>query len=188
MPAPNEPSQPLNRSVSIARGFALVLETACEDFEICQQLIRNEISVVPSSDREHYKYLRASPRIQMALAKSFVFNVVRARRICEHGHGLLAVDRLERKRFMSATAGVTPIRDVNEHGFDASGGYSRPSMHNHVDHRALVDDTALAILGATTILMGPLNLYDVYVSTDRMRRLAGFANLAVSGNTASTVA
>jgi hypothetical protein len=39
----------------------------------------------------------------MALAKSFVFNAHRANRICEKNKGALALDHLERLRFMKAT-------------------------------------------------------------------------------------
>jgi hypothetical protein len=66
---------------------------------------------------------------QMALAKSFVFHVVRARRICEHGAGSLKVDRSERRLFLQGTAGVLGVRDVNEHGFDA-GGAARGKSQN----------------------------------------------------------
>ena len=77
-----------------------MLETACEDFEICQRLIRQETKVAGNSPRD-------MPRIQMALAKSFVFNVVRARRICQHGQGSLGIDRLERARFLKGTEGYS---------------------------------------------------------------------------------
>jgi hypothetical protein len=110
----------------------------------------------------------------MALAKSFVLNAVRARRICEHSHGSLRIDRLERTRFLKGTEGLLHIRNVNEHGFDADGS-SKPSMH-HQDGGAL-DETSMVIDSDKKILMGPLNLYDTYVSTGRMRALAGFASL-----------
>jgi hypothetical protein len=112
----------------------------------------------------------------MALAKSFVFHAVRARRICEHGAGSLTVNRTERKLFLSATAKVPDVRDVNEHGFDW-GATSKPSMHHHSKNSAMVDETAMVVLGDQNILMGPLNLYDIYLPTNRMRKLAGFASL-----------
>ncbi len=174
MPSHNTSPQPPHPSISIAKGFALMLETACEDFEICQSLIRRETKIVSSADRKGY---RALPRIQMALAKSFVFHVVRARRICEHGKGSLAIDSLERTRFLKATAGVLGVRDVNEHGFDASGRVSQPSMHSHARESAILDETAMVVLGDRKILMGPLNLYDIYVPTERMRSLAGFSSI-----------
>ena len=113
----------------------------------------------------------------MALAKSFVFNVVRARRICEHSRGSLAVNGLERTRFLRATASVLGVRDVNEHGFDTSGRTSKPTMHSHPEYSVVLDETAMVVLGDQEILMGPLNLYDVYVPTAYMRTLAGFASL-----------
>src|ERR1700692_697181 len=83
---PNLPPQLPEPEISIATGFALMLETACEDFEILQRMIRHEIKLVSGNGIEDH---RAYPRIQMALAKSFLFNLVRARRICDHGVGSL---------------------------------------------------------------------------------------------------
>jgi len=170
--------QPSNPDVSIAEGFALMLETACEDFEIMRRLIRQETVLISSSGNNDY---RTIPRIQMALAKSFVFHVVRARRICEHGAGSLKIDSTERKLFLKATACVISVRDVNEHGFDAGstlrGKISKPSFHHHTKVGAILDETAMVIHGDQAILMGPLNLYEIYIPTDRMRKLAGFTSL-----------
>jgi hypothetical protein len=79
--------------ISAEEAFALTLETACEDFEILQGLIDGEIQVtapktdeaIPANKDDHrkaHRALRAAPRIQMALAKSFLFNARRANRIC----------------------------------------------------------------------------------------------------------
>ena len=187
---PNSP-QPLESGASIAQGFALMLESACEDFEILQRMIRGELILVSGSGLRDF---RAPARIQMALAKSFLFHLVRARRICEHGAGSLKLDRLERTRLLKGTAAVVDVRDVNEHGFDAKTAedaqrrpdkaagsprskISKPSMHSHEKESAILDETAMIVLGDQKILMGPLNLYDFYAPTDRMRKLAGFASL-----------
>ena len=167
----------MNTKSTAAAGFALMLETACEDFEIMQRLISGELAVVSQGSKRD---VRASPRIQMALAKSFVFHVVRARRICEHSASSLAASRVERKRFMAATAGALSIRDVNEHGFESNTN-SPPSLHFHdVAGGAFCDETAMTVLGSKDILMGGLNLFDLYGPTDRMRKLAGFFALAKS--------
>jgi hypothetical protein len=78
------PPQPPYSDMPTRTGFALMLETACEDFEICQSLIRQEIAVTSSHRLDKF---RASLRIQMVLPKSFVFYAVMARRIFEHGQG-----------------------------------------------------------------------------------------------------
>jgi hypothetical protein len=65
---------------------------------------------------------------------------------------------------------------VNEHGFDVNAeDTSRPKMH--YQYGGYTDETAMAILGPDKILMGPLNLCDVYPSIARMRDIAGFASL-----------
>jgi hypothetical protein len=174
MTTPILPPQPSKGETSIAAGFALMIETACEDFEILQRLIRQETQLVSHTGRNDF---RAGPRIQMALAKSFVFNVVRARRICEHSRGSLAVNGLERTRFLKATASVLGVRDVNEHGFDTSGRVSKPMMHKHPEDSAILDETSMVVFDDQKILMGPLNLYDIYIPTAHMRTLAGFASL-----------
>jgi hypothetical protein len=165
----------VNTRVSVEKGFALMLETACEDFEIMQRLISGELSIV--SRNVSRREWRAAPRIQMALAKSFVFNLVRARRICEHGASSLTVDRLERKRFLAATAEVPSVRNVNEHGFDVATD-SPPTLHFQAEGGGFGDETSLGIGGLDRILMGPLNLARLYKPTDRMRQLAGFSALS----------
>jgi hypothetical protein len=171
--------------ISAEEAFALMLETACEDFEIMQALIDGQIQVVtpksdeatPASNRYHRRYqaARTGPRMQMALAKSFVFNARRANRICTLNKGSLALDRLERTRFLKATQPLIAVRDVNEHGFDGNGSV-RPSMHKQ--EGGTLDETALVIDGPQRILMGPLNLYNEYLAVDRMRKLAGFNALS----------
>jgi hypothetical protein len=173
MPIPEDEENEA-RKEKAATGFALMLETGCEDFEIMRRLISGELAVVPKGPKLDF---RASPRITMALAKSFIFHVVRARRICEHSAGLLAVDRTERKLFMVTTAEALGLRNVNEHGFELNTE-SPPSQHLHQTESASVDETAMVVLGPDKILMGPLNLVDLYGPTDRMRKHAGFSALA----------
>jgi hypothetical protein len=157
-----------------------MLETACRDFEVLQRVVRQEVKVV-AADGQHDA--RAAGAVTMALAKSFVFHVMRARRICDHGAGSLNVDRMERKRFLAATRDVVDVRDVNEHGFDVVGRSgdqpSRPSMHEHPG--VLLDETSLVVLSDKNILMGRLNLYNLYLPTARMQTLAGFAGRKVPG-------
>jgi hypothetical protein len=180
------PSGAQQPQVSTAEAFALVLETACGDFETLQALIKGELSI---HAREHssapfpqeIRAMRASATVRMALAKSFVFNVVRAGRICEHGAQFLDVDRGDRVRFLKGIKGVLKVRDVNEHGYDpkAQSGSkdSKPSMHAHVNEGAILDETSMTILSDQKILMGPLNLCGIYSAVARMRHLAGFASL-----------
>ena len=122
--------------------------------------------------------IRGVARAQMALAKSFIFHVVRACRICEKGASSLSVAKDERKRFLSSTATVLHVRDVNEHGFDLGGALrgkkSTPKLHHHVEEEAILDETSMVIIGDKNILMGPINLYDAYVATDQLRKIAGW--------------
>jgi hypothetical protein len=158
-----------------------LLETACEDFEILQDLVRGHLHVValersnnaPFTKEERqkaFRAIRASARVQMALAKSFVFNAWRANRACNLNKGTLGLDRIARKEFLKATEPLKPVRNVNEHGFD--GKDLKPSMHQQ--EGGMLDETGLVILGPEKIMMGPLNLYDAYPAVDRMRKLAGF--------------
>ncbi len=156
--------------------FALMLESACSDFETLAKLIRKDIHLA-ASDR--FVEVRALATVRMALARSFVFHVVRSRRICEAEASNLKVTRENRKRFLAGTEAVLRVRDVNEHGFDPPrpGKASRPTMHLHVERDVALDETSLNILGEQEILMGPLNLYAVYMPVDRMRQNAGFGSL-----------
>jgi hypothetical protein len=160
-----------------------MLESACEDFEFLGALIKREISIEvrhdPPVQMSRSAQLRAGHRIQMALAKSFLFFSVRAHRICDHGAGSLHLPREERRLFLATTLCIVPVRDVNEHGYDANAkSESTPTLHFHELEDAMVDETALVVLGPERILIGPLNLCDIYRAVDRMRKLAGFAALA----------
>jgi hypothetical protein len=157
-----------------ARAFALLLETACEQFEVLQAIVSKELQFTfgePNDPQKRFIFRRAPYCVQAALAKSFVANVIRAQRICEHGAQHLTVDRAERTRFLKSVSDVLLVRNVNEHGFDV-GSASAPSMHAR--DGGLLDETAMIIRGPERILMGPVNLYDVYRAAARMRDLAGF--------------
>jgi hypothetical protein len=161
----------------VEKAFALMLETACDDFSILQALLNGELRLTCSGEEfeSRMRAMRSTVTIQMSLAKSFVAHTARARRSCEHGGGELKLDRLERTRFLKATEMLTHVRDVNEHGFDADAK-SKPTLHPQAG--GVVDETSLAILGPTTILMGPINLHTVYIAVDRMRKRHWFAAAA----------
>jgi hypothetical protein len=181
--APSGASPP---AISTEMAFALVLESACEDFENLQDLVRGDTRVVSAIENQKesrpapfdpkaFRFKRAPGRIQMALAKSFVFGARRANRICTHNKAALALERPDRTRFLKATEPLIAVRDVNEHGFDGDESV-RPSMHRQ--EGGILDETSLMVQGPEKILMGPLNLYTVYMAVDRTRKLAGFLALA----------
>jgi hypothetical protein len=134
-----------------------MLETACQDFETLQDIIRGSVQVVVPSEAHWLRnnggfaararidmvLLAARARINMALAKSFLFHARQANRICERNKATIALDRLERHRFLNATKPLTPLRNVNLHGFDGDG--PEPSMHRHPF--GIVDEMGLAIVG-----------------------------------------
>jgi hypothetical protein len=168
--------------ITPAEAFALLLESAGEDFEILQDLIGGQLQVVapeqnkspPANKEDRQKAFRAARApfgVRMALAKSFIFNARRANRVCNLNKAALGLDRIQRKQFLKATEPLTAVRDVNEHGFDGDGSV-KPSMH--AQDGGTLDETSLVTDGRQKILMGPLNLYDVYLSVDRTRKLAGF--------------
>jgi hypothetical protein len=167
----------LTAETSIADGFALMLETACRDFEALGALLRKDIEV--SGDPR--TVMRAAAAIRMALAKSFVFHLVRAARICEHGAQSINVEADERKTFLRAMKPLLLVRDVNEHGFDSGSGSrgkkSKPSIHLHEIDEVALDETALAFAGPERVLMGPVNLFDFYPPANRIRSIAGFSRV-----------
>jgi|SRR5947208_16404311 len=126
-------SPPDHPELSPARAFALTIETACEQFEVFHLIKTNEIKIEMEKQqidvRKRLTTTRAPYCIQMALAKSFVANTIRARRICEHGARHLSVSRTERQLFLKSTEPLLLVRDVNEHGFDINNGKSKPSFH-----------------------------------------------------------
>jgi len=165
-------------------AFALMLETACEDFENLLDLIDGDTKVVTRprapamSSHKAHRLARAPARIQMALAKSFLFYANRANRICWKNKALLTVDRSERERFLKATEPLTSVRDVNEHGFDGDkrSVKHKPAMHLR-ESGTMGDETSLTIERRDRILIGPINLHTIYLAVERMRGLAGFIAL-----------
>ncbi|WP_439402902.1 hypothetical protein ACNJYA_11230 [Bradyrhizobium sp. DASA03068] len=160
--------------ITAREAFALFLETACTEFETLQALISGELRLIgraaPASPT-------AGPTIRMALAKSFLFNANRANRICIKNKSQLSFGREEREEFLRATRPLSDVRDVNEHGFDGDkrSEKNKPSMHEQ--DGGLLDETALVIAGPKNILMGPLNLQDIYIAVARARSIAGFSSL-----------
>lgn len=116
----------------------------------------------------------------MALAKSFLFYANRANRICSKNKAVLKINRDERERFLKSTEPLAAVRNVNEHGYDGDirSQKHKPSMHKHGG--GTLDETSLAIFGRENILMGPLNLYPIYLAVKRMRQFAGLQALQPS--------
>lgn len=166
-------------------AFALHIETACEDFEILQCLISGQLMIrpqvseimrSPTSDLNELRMAaRAPSRIQMALAKSFVFNVRRANRILEFNKHAISLDRPTRKHFLKVSDVLTSIRDINEHGYDGRRTDKKPSLHEH--EGVSLDETSLFIQGLDKILMGPVNLAQIYPHIVTVRSNAGFSAL-----------
>jgi hypothetical protein len=162
-------------------AFALLLESACSEFETLQALLSKQIRLVgPQSEHGPAapNVLRAQATVHMALAKSFRFNANRANRVCSKNKSQLSLDRQAREDFLRATRPLTEVRDVNEHGYDGDkrSEKSRPSMHEQ--KAGFLDETSLVIAGPNKILMGPLNLHDIFAAVARARSVAGFAALA----------
>jgi hypothetical protein len=174
---------PIVKPVTLPRAFALLLDTACSEFEALRAIVSGEFRLTMSdlapTDLSHVGAApRALPTIRMALAKSFVSNAIRARRICEHGSNKLSINRIERKIFLNGLSHTNMVRNVNEHGFEIDAkDFTKPKLHFHASYGGYADETTLAIIGPDEILMGPINLCEVYRVVDRMRKVAGFASL-----------
>jgi hypothetical protein len=179
----------LSTEIDTKTAFALLLEAASKQFKVLQSLIRGELSIVshpqPGVRGEDLCNLRAPTVIQMALAKEFLFNAVRAFRIIEHSSTGLDIARGDRKSFLASLRPIVVVRDVNEHAYDPNKGNrgksSRPTQHHHVRDSVSLDETSLVVSGPEKILMGPLNLATVFEPVEAMRRTAGFAALRKAG-------
>jgi hypothetical protein len=165
-------------------AFALLLEAASEQFNVLKALIQGQIAIAqigtPGST-ERIATVRAEPCIQMALAKEFVFNAARCYRICEHAPNELDITAERRRAFLKSLRSIVPVRDVNEHGYDLKKGprgkQTRPTIHTHRAGSFALDETSLMVLAPDRILMGPLNLSDIFANIEAMRQIAGFGAL-----------
>ncbi|MCJ2063260.1 hypothetical protein MKK63_11115 [Methylobacterium sp. J-088] len=172
-PERSSPQLPQHPGTTPAQSFAMMLEQSCKSFEALQSLISGRTKII-STDFD------VGSTVQTALAQSFLFYTSRSYRILRSVKGAFGLPRDVRKEFERVVAPVVTVRDVNEHGFDisrASGKVSKPSMHAHSEHSAALDETSMIILDEHTILMGPLNLCDVYKPVEAMRAVAGFQAL-----------
>jgi hypothetical protein len=162
-------------------AFAMLLEASSRQFKVMQSLLRKDLSIVSNVGAAGMNADSADSAIIDALAKQFLFNAVRAYRICKSGANGLNISQAECETFQELLHPVVAVRNVNEHAFDpprtGRGKESRPSMHFHDNGLGSLDETSLVIFGADTILMGPLNLVDVFAAIETMRATAGFAAL-----------
>ncbi len=70
--------------------LALLLQVACEQFQVAQKLATGELQVIATSNStSQHLSSRTSSIAQMALAKEFLFNARRAYRLVEQGKGKL---------------------------------------------------------------------------------------------------
>lgn len=67
--------------VTATQAFALIIEDACNQFEVLQGLLSGEIRVVGAHPGLELRITKHAGVIKMALAKSFLFNANRANRI-----------------------------------------------------------------------------------------------------------
>jgi hypothetical protein len=171
-------TKPASDDQTSEKALAVLVDRACMDFEDLRDMIERQIQLSWSESKDpatSIRRKRAPSDIQMALAKSFVTNIVRARRIVEGGAASLKLDRSERTRFLKATEKMVPVRDVNEHGYDPDA-YSKPAMH--FQEGGLLDETSLVTLGPDKILMGPVNLAEIFPAVNCLRNLVGFSALS----------
>jgi len=118
--------------------------------------------------------------ITTALAHSFIFHSRRAERICNECKNIFELPRDIRKNFIDNLKPLIAVRNTNEHGFDrkeTKGNRPKPYKHVIDNLNYMVDETSLIIRSDKEILKGPLNLYDVYISVNAMRRIAGYSSL-----------
>ena len=175
-----------NEKFDAARAMALLLETASEQFTTLRGLVDGKFlflmtvnTTSPAAQSDCFRALRC---VRMALAKEFLFNSARIYRLLEHGNFDLIFSGEQRKRFMVMLKPVVNTRDVNEHGFDAVGSsrgrkISRPSLHKHDDVNVAADETSLVVIGPDRILLGPLNLAEIFAAVESMRLIAGYSSL-----------
>ncbi|MFF8800902.1 MULTISPECIES: hypothetical protein [unclassified Methylobacterium] len=170
------------RAARIAKNFALMIEGACQEFEALQAILSHEVTIAGTTPSAVF----VQGTIVRSLTKTFLFNAARAYRIYKHGKSVLKLPRELRKEFEQVLEPVIAVRDVNEHGFDShqipGKKNLRPTLHLHAEFDAAVDETSIIALGPEQVLVGPLNIYNLYQTIARMRTVAGFAALRAASD------
>jgi hypothetical protein len=146
-------------------AFENLLQRACQEFEALQEMIQ---SGPTAGQRGNFVARQNRMTAMKSPATSFVFSANRANRFCQKNKAHLKLDRNDCEEFMRATKPLNDVRDVNEHGYDGDqkSEKNKPSMHQHGG--VALDETSMAILGAD-VLMGPVNLRDIYPAVAKMR-------------------
>lgn len=163
------------------QALAILLETASEQFKIGQRIITNDIEIKFDDKKnidETLLYYRSKFTIINALFKEFLFNCVRARRICEKGSGVLGILDEDLDKFVKSLSDLTPVRNVNEHGFDLKDNRTKPKIYTHSQNLYSLDDTSLIILGPEEIYMGPVNIFQKFKIIEQMISVSGFLSLS----------
>ena len=170
---------------NIHERLAMLLESACNQFEVLLKLLSDKIVILDKSQSAHiFAGSLAKHVIEMALAKEFLFNARRVHRLVDQGKGPLGLDRKIRRNLMSTLKPIIGVRDANEHGFDekpmSGKPIPKPRPHYHFGGAVSVDETSLMVIGSK-ILMGPLDLRQIYNAVAILRNSAGYKSLKNHG-------
>ena len=152
-------------------SYSLLISSALGSFEALAGFLNGDLVVMRKAEDSNFK---PYPFLNFysVLAKHFLFEMNRLYRVIEHATNLHSCLPLQeqgpfieaRRDFVKKWRCLVNVRNVNEHGFDykKSGKKASPSLHTHFDGQFALDETSLIILGANEILMGPINLADLY--------------------------
>jgi hypothetical protein len=136
--------------------------SVCRNFEILQLLISGELALLDRTNRQD-TFALLNPVLQ-SLAKSVLFDAVRAARILEHAPSHVDVDRAKRKAILRDVSPFIIVRDLNEHWLDPTGKRREPTVHHHPELGVAADEVSMVILGSDHIILGNVNLKDLYSS------------------------
>ncbi len=144
---------------------------ALVDYEILAAICINSIAIF---GRDNATSFSNKPEFQQhvaqALAHAFIFKANRVLRIAAHAGDRINVARKHRKALLKLLEPVRPVRDANEHWTDpARKETSKPALYHHEESGVAVDDVILVLLGADKIMVGSINLFDVY---SKLREIA----------------
>ncbi|WP_333828023.1 hypothetical protein [Pararhodobacter sp.] len=175
----------VSEELSVSKRFEMKLRSALDCFELLADFV-NEGSIIAFRDvsgrlaEDEFSGMKCVS----SLAHKFIFEVIRLRRVIEHGHADLQLEPEFRRHFLRELKVVLHVRNVNEHGYDIRGNEnSQPSMHPH-EHDGLnlaLDETSIIVLSPQKILIGPINIYDVNILLNQLANAThGFVRARLS--------
>lgn len=151
------------------KSFRRLLIDTCTDLEMLFKLQAGALALVEVGPNDRCTVdFGSGGRVTYLLAKSALFNAVRALRILEHAAAGVGIPRDRRKKIVKMLQAYRQVRDANEHGLDPTKKMNPYVLSSHDQFGTKLDQISMVIIG-NDILIGEVNLRNLYGEFSTLR-------------------